>query len=215
MLLKSKLHQCHQAGAPWCPVCLASKVCVLSRTAVVSSSPSHSPSQSSFYHSIPAPPALLITCWYLPQNSLSSLACHSVCVYGSDKMDLLYVCVSKKCTAVHAHVCRDHVCVKEFAMSFARPNLDPVRPAHCTDWPVAAGRTWVSSWSVRGGQSHTPWPERPAPPSGQGPGVTTSPWSSWWGQRHTTPHQTRPPVRLLTRWRTGLSSNQTRKLSGL
>lgn len=44
------------------------------------SPPSHSPSQSSFYHSIPAPPALLITCWYLPQNSLSSPACHSVCM---------------------------------------------------------------------------------------------------------------------------------------
>lgn len=77
-------------------VCLleASTVCLLSRTAVASSSPSRSPSQSSFYHSIPAPPALLITRWYLPQNRLPSLAC--LCVNENDTMDLLYVSVPDK-----------------------------------------------------------------------------------------------------------------------
>lgn len=56
--------------------------------------PPPTPSQSSFYHSIPAPPALLITRWYLPQNRLPSLAC--LCVNENDTMDLLYVSVSDK-----------------------------------------------------------------------------------------------------------------------
>lgn len=145
----------------------------------------------------------------------------SLCV--SNKMNLLYVSVCKIRTSAHVSRGQKRKRMKEMknkmkvrwffiSLHYACPNWHPLHPAYCTDWPAAAGRTWVSSWSARGGQSHTPWPERPVPPSGQGPSVTTSPWSSWWGPRHATPHQTRPPVRLLTRRQTGLPGEQNKEI---
>lgn len=73
---------------------------------------------------------------------------------------------------------------------FVLPHLHGVYADCWTDWPVAVGKTWASFWTARAGQSHTPWPEKPAPPSGQGPAVTKPlcpPWSSWWRPTLATP----------------------------